>query len=128
MSNYIALLSACFIATSSMLAYAQDDQSAPGGGEGQCGTPETDYAPCLGRERADSLFRHCCQQYAPEGCQSICTYESDEVTARNNLLQSVKSGKCDLKHVSTILYCASQNQVIRPSPIPFPCKDKDFSG
>lgn len=123
-SNYFALISACIFAYAVMIAHAQNDETqaasasssssaaAAASTEPQCGTPETDYAPCLARERADSLFRHCCQQYAPEGCQSLCTYESDELTARNNLLQSVKAGKCDLKHVSTILYCASQNQVI----------------
>uniref|UniRef100_A0AC34FM73 WH2 domain-containing protein n=1 Tax=Panagrolaimus sp. ES5 TaxID=591445 RepID=A0AC34FM73_9BILA len=126
MSNYFALISACLFAFAVMIAHAQNNNhhhdetqsdassaaaAAVAASEGgQCGTAETDYAPCLGRERADTLFRHCCQQYAPEGCQSLCTYESDELTARNNLLQSVKAGKCDLKHVSTILYCASQNQ------------------
>uniref|UniRef100_A0A915EGC9 Domain of unknown function DB domain-containing protein n=1 Tax=Ditylenchus dipsaci TaxID=166011 RepID=A0A915EGC9_9BILA len=76
----------------------------------KCGTAENDFAPCVTKERADSLFKHCCQQYAPDGCQSLCNYETDELTARNLLLQSVKSGKCDLKHMSTVLYCASQNQ------------------
>jgi len=77
----------------------------------KCGTVENDFAPCVAKERADSLFKHCCQQYAPEGCQSLCHYDTDEQTARAALLQAVKSGKCELKHMSTVLYCASQNQV-----------------
>uniref|UniRef100_A0A7E4UVM9 WH2 domain-containing protein n=1 Tax=Panagrellus redivivus TaxID=6233 RepID=A0A7E4UVM9_PANRE len=104
------LLTVCLLAP---LITAQDIPAAPGtieAAEPLCGTAESDYAPCVARERADSLFSHCCQQYAPEGCQSLCTYENDELTARNALLQAVKSGKCDLKHVSTVLYCASQNQ------------------
>lgn len=51
--------------------------------ESKCGTVESDYAPCVTRERGDSLFKHCCQQYAPAGCQELCQYETDELTARN---------------------------------------------
>uniref|UniRef100_A0A914H7C1 Domain of unknown function DB domain-containing protein n=1 Tax=Globodera rostochiensis TaxID=31243 RepID=A0A914H7C1_GLORO len=76
----------------------------------KCGTKETDFAPCLPREKADGLFKHCCQQYVPAGCHHLCQYETDELIARNLLLQAVKSKKCDLKHMGTILYCASQNQ------------------
>uniref|UniRef100_A0A7E4UUZ5 DB domain-containing protein n=1 Tax=Panagrellus redivivus TaxID=6233 RepID=A0A7E4UUZ5_PANRE len=75
-----------------------------------CGTAESDYAPCLSRERADSLFSQCCELHAPAGCRSLCTYESDEATARNALMEAVESGKCKLREVSSILYCASQNQ------------------
>lgn len=78
--------------------------------QSKCGTKETDYTPCMPRERADSIFSHCCSQYVPQGCHSLCQYESDELTARNLLLQAVKTKKCDLKHFGTILYCASQNQ------------------
>lgn len=90
-----------FAANSSAL----DTNSLP-----KCGTKETDFAPCIPKDRANNLFKHCCQQYAPEGCHSLCQYETDELTARNMLLQTVKTRKCDLKHMSTILYCASQNQ------------------
>ncbi|KAL3085654.1 hypothetical protein niasHT_037395 [Heterodera trifolii] len=76
----------------------------------KCGTKETDFAPCLPREKADELFKHCCQQYVPAGCHHLCQYETDELISRNLLLQAVKSKKCDLKHMGTILYCASQNQ------------------
>lgn len=48
-----------------------------------CGSVENDFAPCVNRERADLLFKQCCQQYAPEGCQSLCQYETDELSARN---------------------------------------------
>jgi hypothetical protein len=49
----------------------------------KCGNVEMDYAPCLARERADQLFKHCCSQYVPAGCHSLCQYEADELTARN---------------------------------------------
>lgn len=49
----------------------------------KCGTIETDYLPCMTREKADSIFSHCCSQYVPQGCHSLCQYESDELTARN---------------------------------------------
>lgn len=52
----------------------------------KCGTAENDYAPCVGKDRADKLFKDCCQQYAPEGCQSLCQYETDELKARNLVL------------------------------------------
>jgi hypothetical protein len=52
-------------------------------GQLKCGTKETDYTPCLSRERADSIFSQCCNQYVPQGCYSLCQYESDELTARN---------------------------------------------
>ena len=51
--------------------------------QSKCGTKETDYTPCMPRERADSIFSHCCSQYVPQGCHSLCQYGSDELTARN---------------------------------------------
>lgn len=33
----------------------------------KCGSAESDFTPCVSKERGDSLFQHCCQQYAPEG-------------------------------------------------------------
>lgn len=51
--------------------------------DAKCGTAETDFAPCVPKDRADSLFQHCCRQYAPEGCQPLCQYETDELAARN---------------------------------------------
>lgn len=49
----------------------------------RCGTAETDFAPCVELEKANSLFQHCCRQYAPEGCLPLCQYETDELAARN---------------------------------------------
>lgn len=67
------------------LTHAQSDtpKETPKSAGEKCGTQETDFAPCIARERADSLFKHCCRQYAPDGCQSLCQYETDELTARN---------------------------------------------
>ncbi|KAI1718794.1 DB module domain-containing protein [Ditylenchus destructor] len=112
------LWTSCLLASyMAVLVLAQDQQnlaehSAPSSDNStaKCGNAESDYAPCVSRERGDALFKHCCQQYAPDGCQSLCQYETDELTARNLLLQAVKSGKCELKHMATVLYCASQNQ------------------
>ncbi|KAI6244094.1 DB domain-containing protein [Aphelenchoides fujianensis] len=61
----------------------------------RCGTAETDYAPCVEKKRI-----------ASEGCQTLCQYETDELKARNLL----GAQRQDWKHVSTVLYCASQNQ------------------
>uniref|UniRef100_A0A1I8EH13 DB domain-containing protein n=1 Tax=Wuchereria bancrofti TaxID=6293 RepID=A0A1I8EH13_WUCBA len=80
-------------------------------GKGKCGHPETDYSPCVTRTRADVLFRQCCQLYVPEECHDLCQYESEEIPARNLLIKTIASRKCGLKHISAILYCASQNQV-----------------
>ncbi|TKR58809.1 hypothetical protein L596_030208 [Steinernema carpocapsae] len=88
------------------VTYAQDAQDK----EAKCGTAESEFAPCVTKERADNLFKQCCKQYVPPGCQSLCQYETDEVTARNILMQAIKTEKCDLKHTSAILFCASQNQ------------------
>ncbi|VDM11875.1 unnamed protein product [Wuchereria bancrofti] len=79
-------------------------------GKGKCGHPETDYSPCVTRTRADVLFRQCCQLYVPEECHDLCQYESEEIPARNLLIKTIASRKCGLKHISAILYCASQNQ------------------
>ncbi|MFH4983650.1 hypothetical protein AB6A40_010359 [Gnathostoma spinigerum] len=75
-----------------------------------CGTAESDYAPCVPKERADSIFKQCCEINTPDGCQDLCQYEANELAARNLLLRSIKSTKCDLKHMKAVLYCASQNQ------------------
>ncbi|VDN07342.1 unnamed protein product [Thelazia callipaeda] len=78
--------------------------------KGKCGSPETDYSPCVAKNRADLVFRQCCQLYVPEECHDLCQYETEEIAARNLLLKTTESGKCDLKHISAVLYCASQNQ------------------
>ncbi|OZC08511.1 DB module [Onchocerca flexuosa] len=78
--------------------------------EDECGTPETDYSPCVMKNRADALFRQCCQLYVPESCHDLCQYEIEEIPARNLLIKAIASRKCGLKHISAVLYCASQNQ------------------
>jgi hypothetical protein len=60
--------------------YAVSAQDLP---DPRCGTAETDFAPCVDLEKANSLFQHCCRQYAPEGCLPLCQYENDELAARN---------------------------------------------
>lgn len=48
-----------------------------------CGTIESDYAPCIEKEKADRLFQNCCKMYAPEGCLPLCEYIADEFTSRS---------------------------------------------
>uniref|UniRef100_A0A0N5BK92 DB domain-containing protein n=1 Tax=Strongyloides papillosus TaxID=174720 RepID=A0A0N5BK92_STREA len=76
----------------------------------ECGTIESDYAPCIEKEKADRLFQNCCKMYAPEGCLPLCEYITDEFTSRSLIIEVLKSKKCSLKHISTVLFCASQNQ------------------
>jgi hypothetical protein len=66
------------VASATLLEEDQQQQQ-----QSKCGTKETDFAPCVGRERADEQFKHCCSQYVPAGCQPLCQYEPDELTARN---------------------------------------------
>ena len=47
----------------------------------------TQFISCIPKDRANNLFKHCCQQYAPEGCHSLCQYETDELTARNMVVK-----------------------------------------
>lgn len=49
----------------------------------------TQFISCIPKDRANNLFKHCCQQYAPEGCHSLCQYETDELTARNMVVKSL---------------------------------------
>lgn len=78
----------------------------------ECGTERSKppYAPCLGRKQVDELFLACCQQHVPGNCHSLCTYEHREHVAAEQLIQAVQTDKCDLKHLSRILYCANQNR------------------
>uniref|UniRef100_A0A0K0DU11 DB domain-containing protein n=1 Tax=Strongyloides stercoralis TaxID=6248 RepID=A0A0K0DU11_STRER len=76
----------------------------------ECGTLESDYASCVEKDKADRLFQNCCKMYAPEGCLPLCEYVTDEVTSRSLIIEVLKSKKCSLKHLSTVLFCASQNQ------------------
>uniref|UniRef100_A0AC35TUL8 DB domain-containing protein n=1 Tax=Rhabditophanes sp. KR3021 TaxID=114890 RepID=A0AC35TUL8_9BILA len=98
-------ISLVFLVAFVSVSYGQDGLM-----EGKCGTAESDFSPCMVKEKADGLFQNCCKLYAPEGCQELCQYESDEIAARNLILNVFKSKKCNLKHISTILFCASQNQ------------------
>ncbi|PAV84517.1 hypothetical protein WR25_12248 isoform A [Diploscapter pachys] len=78
--------------------------------EQKCGTAESNYQPCTSRGIADKLFLACCQLYVPDDCHHLCTYETEQLKTRRMLLDMVKQKKCGMKHLSTILYCASQNR------------------
>uniref|UniRef100_A0A8R1U3T5 Domain of unknown function DB domain-containing protein n=1 Tax=Pristionchus pacificus TaxID=54126 RepID=A0A8R1U3T5_PRIPA len=77
---------------------------------GKCGTAEKNYQPCTTRGIADKLFKACCDLYVPKECHSMCTYETDQEMTRNMLIDLVTKQQCSLKHLSTILFCASQNR------------------
>ncbi|GMR33600.1 hypothetical protein PMAYCL1PPCAC_03795, partial [Pristionchus mayeri] len=59
------------------------DRAGPKKELGKCGTAETNYQPCTTKNIADKLFK---------------------------LIDLVKKEQCSLKHLSTILFCASQNR------------------
>jgi len=77
-----------------------------------CGTElaKPPFAPCISRRVADDVFLSCCQQFIPSNCHSLCTYEHREDVASKQLIAAVKDQKCDMKHLSAILYCAAQNR------------------
>lgn len=76
-----------------LICVLAQEQSTPTNTENitpKCGTGENDYAPCVAKERADKLFKDCCIQYAPEGCQNLCQYETDELKGRNLVNKHIK--------------------------------------
>jgi len=77
-----------------------------------CGTElaKPPFAPCISRRVADDIFLSCCKQFVPSECHSICTYEHREDVASKQLIAAVRDDKCDMKHLSAILYCAAQNR------------------
>ncbi|CAJ0583980.1 unnamed protein product, partial [Mesorhabditis spiculigera] len=75
----------------------------------ECGSKENQFAPCMQKEKADSLFRNCCETRVPPVCLDACQYESDEVAARANLRQVLRAG-CKLTDLTKVLLCAAQNQ------------------
>ncbi|CAJ0574050.1 unnamed protein product, partial [Mesorhabditis spiculigera] len=81
-----------------------------------CGTERSKppYSPCLSRKAVDDLFMSCCRQHVPSNCHSLCSYEHREHNAAQNLIQAVQQDECDLKYLSSILYCAGQNRDNRP--------------
>jgi hypothetical protein len=46
----------------------------------------------------------------PFECRSLCTYEHREDVASKTLVAAVQDRRCDLKWLSSILYCANQNR------------------
>ncbi|CAD6189091.1 unnamed protein product [Caenorhabditis auriculariae] len=77
---------------------------------GKCGTAEVNYQPCTSKSIANKLFLSCCQLYVPDSCHHMCVYETDQMVTRNMLINLTKDGQCSIKHLSSILYCASQNR------------------
>ncbi|KAI6191566.1 DB domain-containing protein [Aphelenchoides bicaudatus] len=77
--------------------------------EPKCGTAELNYQPCTSKSVANKLFGSCCELYVPPECQFMCKYETDQSKAKDLLIQMAES-KCSFKHLSAILYCASQNR------------------
>ncbi|KAK6059252.1 DB module [Cooperia oncophora] len=69
----------------------------------ECGTESSrpPYSPCLARKTVDDV---------PANCHSLCTYEHREHVAAETLIAAVQQDGCDLKYLSSILYCANQNR------------------
>uniref|UniRef100_A0A7E4V0L9 DB domain-containing protein n=1 Tax=Panagrellus redivivus TaxID=6233 RepID=A0A7E4V0L9_PANRE len=78
----------------------------------ECGTAQSKppFSPCLSRKSVDDLFLSCCKQHVPSSCHALCTYEHREHVAAETLIAAVQSDGCDLRHLSSILYCANQNR------------------
>uniref|UniRef100_A0A0N5CDB9 DB domain-containing protein n=1 Tax=Strongyloides papillosus TaxID=174720 RepID=A0A0N5CDB9_STREA len=78
--------------------------------EGKCGTRESNWRPCISKNVANKLFKACCNQFVPKSCHSLCTYDTDHVSARRRLIDIVMEKKCSLEYLSSIMFCASQNR------------------
>lgn len=78
----------------------------------ECGTEKSNppFSPCLSRKSADDVFLSCCQQQLPSNCHSLCTYEHREHVAAETLIQAIQQEHCDMKYLSSLLYCANQNR------------------
>uniref|UniRef100_A0AC35GLJ6 Uncharacterized protein n=1 Tax=Panagrolaimus sp. PS1159 TaxID=55785 RepID=A0AC35GLJ6_9BILA len=76
----------------------------------KCGTAETGYQPCTTKSVANKLFLSCCELYVPPECHFMCEYEYDQEKTKNMLSRMILENKCSFKHISSILYCASQNR------------------
>ncbi|CAI5437782.1 unnamed protein product [Caenorhabditis angaria] len=78
----------------------------------ECGTERSTppFSPCLSRKSADDLFLSCCRQQLPSNCHGLCTYEHREHVAAETLIQAIQQENCDMKHLSSLLYCANQNR------------------
>ncbi|KAE9551219.1 hypothetical protein FO519_005568 [Halicephalobus sp. NKZ332] len=78
----------------------------------ECGTSKSKppFSPCLSRKVVDDLFLSCCRQHVPSNCHALCSYEHREHVAAETLIAAVQSDGCDLRHLSSILYCANQNR------------------
>ncbi|CAB3410348.1 unnamed protein product [Caenorhabditis bovis] len=89
---------------------SKDRRLAPRIPIGKCGTAEVNYQPCTSKGIANKLFLACCHLYVPEECHHMCVYETDQTVTRNMLVNLRKDSQCRIKHLSSILYCASQNR------------------
>uniref|UniRef100_A0A914Y8W7 Domain of unknown function DB domain-containing protein n=1 Tax=Panagrolaimus superbus TaxID=310955 RepID=A0A914Y8W7_9BILA len=78
----------------------------------ECGTAKSKppFSPCIGRKAVDDLFLSCCRQHVSPSCHSLCTYEHREHVAAETLIAAVQSDGCDLRQLSSVLYCANQNR------------------
>ncbi|CAD6186280.1 unnamed protein product [Caenorhabditis auriculariae] len=78
----------------------------------ECGTERSQppFSPCLSRKTADDVFLSCCRQQVPSNCHSLCTYEHREHVAAETLIAAIQQDGCDLKYLSSLLYCANQNR------------------
>uniref|UniRef100_A0A914CYY4 Domain of unknown function DB domain-containing protein n=1 Tax=Acrobeloides nanus TaxID=290746 RepID=A0A914CYY4_9BILA len=88
----------------------------------KCGTAEMGYHPCTKKSVANKLFLSCCELYVPKECHFLCYYETNQSQAKELLTSLVSTSQCDLKYLSAVLYCASQNRDNRKC-----CSDLDLN-
>uniref|UniRef100_A0A0R3S526 DB domain-containing protein n=1 Tax=Elaeophora elaphi TaxID=1147741 RepID=A0A0R3S526_9BILA len=75
----------------------------------ECGTVNTEFAPCVQKEIADQIFYDCCKLYVEPECHELCRYEVNHDVAQSLLLETFRK-KCPVDNIPAILYCASQNR------------------
>ncbi|VDO67385.1 unnamed protein product, partial [Onchocerca flexuosa] len=67
------------------------------------------YLSCLSGKLVDELFLIYCQQHKPSNCHNLCTYEHRKQIVAETLIQVTQQDACDLKYLSSILYCGNRN-------------------
>ncbi|KRY14241.1 hypothetical protein T12_2849, partial [Trichinella patagoniensis] len=74
------------------------------GGAG-CGSAP-DYSPCLPLDKANTLFRECCEQLNLGTCIRLCHYD----VTLNKAKHLFDNGICTVEMIPKYLYCASQGK------------------
>ncbi|KRZ67683.1 hypothetical protein T10_2564, partial [Trichinella papuae] len=70
-----------------------------------CGSAP-DYSPCLPLDKANTLFRECCEQLNLGTCIRLCHYD----VTLNKAKHLFDNGICTVEMIPKYLYCASQGK------------------